>query len=295
MNRIHRRNELTRFKKPKSKQAWVVFICFSFILLGYVLAIFWLFAFPQLLIWVFPNGVPEEKKIVVTTILGIFTAAVAVWFPGVSLKSLVESAIEDAAAAEINHYREEFEKYKRENSSDYIIKRLKQEFNALLIEVRNILLDHPDISVNVTLHKRKVRETLKKQLFDNEDLVRKIALEATKAVFSSKAHLSGKEAVEDYELQLFWQDMYMYIKAWLMFSIENEYLMEVEEIEQQLPNEKKRYIEALYNIKERQIREEYIVQKLDQTYREDAIQMLDAYLEELITRLCAIRSKANTN
>ena len=280
-----------KIRKPKSKQAWVVFTCSFLVVLGYVIAIFWVFVFPRFLTWVFPDGIPEEKKIVVTVILGLCTATLSAWFPGVSLRSLIESAIDDAAAAKIREFEKEFEEYRKSNSSDEIIKRLNQEFNALLIEARNAILDTTDSNLNESLRRRIAREVIRKKISENENILRTMATKATKAAFPDKKTSLGKEAAAEQELQLFWQDVFVYLKAWLMFSIENEHGMNVEEIGQQLPNSEDAYIEALCNVKDKQIREEWFTQNLDLDYRVEAIQLLETYLEELITKLYAIRRK----
>jgi hypothetical protein len=286
------RNQNRPFLKPESSKAWAVWRVYFIIIVAYGVAFSQVFGLPKVASLLVHEKASESEKTVATISLGFLTTAISVLVSGASIKGLVESAIEDAAEAKVNDAKEELRNYKEANSSDKIVKRQIQEFKAIIFQSKDVSPDELDTKTGGALRDRIARQVIKDKVFNNKGLIEKMTLSA--AMRSFPGNLSRDDATGNYEFNLFLQDLRIYLKAWLMFSIEQSYPMDVEEIEQQI-NNKDLYINALEDIKNRQIRKQEFSRELGESYdKEFIIDVLDKYLDLLISKLCQIRSEIGT-
>ena len=143
-----------------------------------------------------------------------------------------------------------------------------------------------DESLNEALRRRIARDLVIRAIAYNDELLRFIALEASAKVLN-KTNLTNIEAEENTELNLFRQDIYIYIKAWLVCSIANDNEMPINFIKHRCNDKKELYEKAILYIKEERIKEQDVIDELEyfdrqSKYVEDAINLIDEYLTRLI-------------
>lgn len=206
--------------------------------------------------------------------------------------SAIDAAVEDKIENEIKPYRDELENYRKIYSMEAVVSRQNQEFYAVIPGYsRRRGGDYLEVD-GEPLHKawqRRVgRDAVIRGLAYDEELLSDIAISASKRALG-RIGISKEVAMQDINLQLFRQDIFVYLKAWLMLSISNEREMPVNEIKLRYPDEQRpdisSYIDALTDIKERLIKHEEVVSVFDLNYREEAIDLLDEYLGKLISAL----------
>ena len=183
---------------------------------------------------------------------------------------------------QIEQLRCEVESYRRdeENSERDYEARQNLEFRSV---VRSEVAGYENIesSLRKAIRERNARDSITRGLAYNEDLVKKIALKATKEIFCPKDSIQW---IPDTTVVLFREDLYVYLSAWLMHSIANTRLMDLSIIEQRHP-EKSKYIDAIIYIKTTLIHTSLVSKNISSEYSDDAILILDEYLGKLIIQL----------
>jgi hypothetical protein len=231
----------------------------------------------------FPIGADKKSLEIV---LGLFfTVLIAI---GLSLFSWdrINSTIGSAINAGVI---EKLEIEKNKYNLDKAVNRQRNEFYATVNSLSLVFSNDEGFVFPINLgddyiRRRNARDAVSRGFAYNDKLLKKIALAATLKAFQ-KIELNQTEIDEDTDLQLFFSDIYIYLKAWLMFSIANEREMEVSVIKQRCPNKEDTYIKALLDIKNRLIRDKKVTKYLDIRYREDSIELMDEYLDKLVTIL----------
>lgn len=137
------------------------------------------------------------------------------------------------------------------------------------------------------------REAILQGLNDEQDPLRKLALlGAIKALKINKKKLTYDQSGNlegNAELKTLREDLYVYLKAWLMFTIKFGRKMDASKIRQRHPNPNS-YVKALNHIRKNAIHSDGVANNIrkyidDDYYVKKAVSVLDCYLSILITQL----------
>lgn len=262
---------------------------------AFLIALIVTFGLPKLLALFLGNDTAESIKTFVNIITGLITSSLFLWLSwdriNATVGSAIDAAVNERIETEVSRYKQELDNYRKMESLEAVIKRQNREFYAAIPDNsrcgKEDLLSlniYSDESLTKAFRRRVARDAIIRGLAYNDSLLVDIALSASKRVLN-KVKLSPVEASQDTDLQLFRQDIYVYLKVWLIFSITNEREMSVSEIKQRCLNSHKNYVSALLDIRERLIRHPEVIQCLEPEYREDAIQLIEEYLDKLVALL----------
>ena len=264
-----------------------LFTVIGLIFLAYLFAVSVSLLIPKILDKFLPeNPSPSEgMKIFVSVIILIISAAPLALFSWDMVNARVSSAI-DAGVDEI--IRAKSQEYENQigHRRDYEMRQDLEFHSVVRSEIAGY--ENLELSLRKAIRERNSRYSIMKQLAHNEDVLKKIALRATKEIFCPKDPITRQSLnwIPSDEETLFREDLYVYLSAWVMHSIENARLMDSSVIEQRHPMALK-YIDALNYIKESLINNALVYNLIDSEYRADAITMLSDYLEKLILQLRA--------
>lgn len=239
-----------------------------------------------------PNDVTKTTLTVFTSLtLGLFWA----WFSPEITKSVIGNAIESTTKEEIDRYKEQHpnaEKVLKDRELEYACAILPVNRNESSIQISSL---NPSI-----YNKWLARNAVIKILSCNDDLVRAIAFSSARRAIEQ---IHGKRRKVDQGLEdIFFQDIYVYLKGWLIMSITHKCTMPIIHIQQRYPSthhpNRYAYITALKIIKSVYIRtlEVYKATSValepmrNATLQEDevitqAVNILDEYLTTLINEI----------
>lgn len=288
------KNSLMIFSKvlPKSQnpglaRTYAIFTTLFLIVIAFILALFLAFGLPLLLSHWLDKDTPESIKSTINVLICLVTSGLLVFISWDMVDSMIGSAIQ-AAVDEL------IEDYKSRHTSEAIIERQNLEFlsavSLISKQQTNLTLKIAiEQSSHQVLDRRFARDAVMRGLAYDDRFLRGIALSASrKAIYAEK---------DRNKLNLFRNNIYVYLKAWLMFSIAADREMDIEIIKQQYPSEQKpdrrAYERALKDVKDRLINRPSVVKKLDPMYQEEAIKILEEYLIKLIDALKSVSNKTN--
>ena len=277
-----------------------LFTVIGLIFLAYLFAVSISLLIPKILDKFLPDSPPpsEGMKIFVGVIVLIISAAPLALFSWDMVNARVSSAI-DAGVAEsissgsqkhvnqieqLQYQLQELRRDKENSERGYEVRQDLEFRSVVRLEVAGD--ENLEISLRKAIRARNSRYSIMKQLACNESILKKIALKATKEIFYPKNSITSHSLkwIPNDKETLFREDLYVYLSAWLMHSIENTRLMDSSIIEQRYPN-KLKYIEALTYIKRTLIKDSLVSNLIDPEYRADAVIILGEYLEKLILQL----------
>ena len=282
---------LSRSTHPDITKSNAVFTVLSLIALAYFFAFTIALAAPNILSKVLPNNATEDMKFYASLALLFLTTGGFTLFCWDMVNDRVRSAIkadvevkERSLEEDFKLKKEELEVYRRENSEKEYFKRQNLEFQA--VTGANIYHLNPSLDKisDQAFRTRMARDTIIKGLAYDDEILRKLAIEASKKALN-KSSVSGNEANKDKNLTIFRQDIFIYLKSWLMFSVTNGREMDVSVVKQRCRGKSIQYIEALSYIRETLIKKRQVVEKLESPYKNESIQMLEEYLDKLIKSL----------
>jgi len=247
-----------------------------------LLLIFTAFVLARWLSKTFPDGSGLE----------LIYAALMLFFSWDMVNALVTGAIDAAKDKEI-------QEYEKTQTSQGILERQNLEYYALVeyhlplpsnSRRHNIVLSKslPDPSLEAVLLNSFAHDTILRGLENNDELLVDVALRACLEALS-KENASNEEIKRNESLKLFRQDIYVYLRVWMMFSIKNRREMPVRGIKHRYPNEsspdKYAYIRAIKYIRDHLIDRPNVSNLLKEEYRERSKEILKDYLTKLITGL----------
>jgi len=280
---------LPKSKNPELAKNQAVFTTLSLVFLSYCVALCLAFGLPILLPKILPDNASEAVKLYIQIALGAVMTVFFLWMSWDTVDAMVSSAIRADVSVTEKRLAEELEQYKAENSEKEHIKRQNLEFTAIVLEdssseIIDGLEGYSDKALRQAFRRRVARDFIIRELAYNDALLKKIAIEATKMTLK-KAKMSGEEASQDEDTMIFWQDIYIYLKAWLMYSIYSDREMNVAVIKQRCQGRQAQYINALTYIRQELIKKRQVMEIFESEYKSDIIRVLEEYLNKLIAVL----------
>ncbi|MBG1242569.1 hypothetical protein [Nostoc sp. NZL] len=258
----------------KTDKNWAIFTALFLIFIAFVIA--------RLL----PLLIPQEAKYLEFIINGFF-----VLFSWDMVNAMVGGAI-DQAVESANQQNIDNLKAKTPEESH---KKQDLEFMAWVtsknIKGRNSLLQN-DNELEIIKTKALIRDEIVNVLTKNQDnLLTSIATKASRYTLN-KEKLTHEEQLKDidlHELEIFRQDIFIYLKAWLVISIKYDREMQSELIKQSHPSEespkKQDYLKALRYIKDNLMERDTVAQYFQEKYKHEAREIIKFYLNRLIERI----------
>ncbi|MER3434597.1 MAG: hypothetical protein C4288_14530 [Leptolyngbya sp. ERB_1_1] len=226
-----------------------------------------------------PLLIPKEKpelELVVNSVFLLFSFGI--------VNAIVGEAIEDAAA-------EKHKEYLKTESSDGI--RTLQEleyYSEIPFEFRRRSTKLLGVQGSGTLEDIVTESRIRNAIvcgFANEPMLRRLALKACAVALGSEDDKSYLE--NDRRFGRFREDVYIYLRAWLIMSIKYKRAMPLELIQQGFPDEaspdKYAYVRAIRYIRETSIDKSGVEECLDANYRGAAKVILRQELDKLIKTL----------
>ena len=260
---------LSRSTDPDVTKTNAVFTVLALIWLAYFIAFTVALVGPAVLSKILPSDAAEFTKNYVSLIILFITTALFALFSWDMVNDKVRSAIRaDVAVKE------------SENSEREYFKRQDLEFKSVTGADLYSISPSSDKALDQSFRSRMARDSIIGGLAYDDTLLRKIANGATKEALS--AHIPGVRANKDETITIFRQDIFIYLKSWLMHSVMNGRCMDISVVKQRCPGKKAQYVKALTYIRETSIKQRQVVEKLDSQYKYHSIQMLEKYLDILI-------------
>ncbi|MBD2169430.1 hypothetical protein H6G04_34280 [Calothrix membranacea FACHB-236] len=222
----------------------------------------------------------KPPEILINFLISFALIGFSAWFSWDRINSTVTSAIQEAAQDEKENIENELKGIRRKIEQEYCC--------AIPLNIRNTEFQQVGNVPYDFCARRVARDAVIKFLADNDDLLKIIA--------NAGIHLAltqlGQKNITKIDNELFIDDIYAYLKAWLMFSIRYERNMPVEYIKQRYPQgkipDKEAYVIALEKIKNQVIfddLEAYLDKRLNTTQKSMAFQIIDESMTELIAEL----------
>lgn len=232
-----------------------------------------------LLARVLPTLVPQDKPVLELLVSGFFLL-----FSFSMVNALVSEAIEDAANEKHNEY------LKTESSEGIRTWQELEYYSAIPFESRRRSTKLMGVQGSHTLEdietESRIRDTIVCGLA-NELILKRMALKACAVALGredDQAYLEG-----DRRFGRFREDVYIYLRAWLIMSIKYKREMPLELIQQGFPDEtspdKYAYIRAIRYIRETSIDKSGVEECLNANYRGAAKVILRQELDKLIRAL----------
>lgn len=277
---------LPKSQNPDLAKTYAVFTVLFLIFTAFIVALFLAFALPLLVSHSIDKDAPESTKLAINVVSTLVTSGLLAFISWDMVNEMIGSAIQ-AAVKEI------IVDYQSRHTSEAILNRQNLEYSSAVSHISkqeiNLLSQIVEKSPHQILHRRFAREAVIRGLAYDDKFLLGIALSASrKAIYTEK---------DKNKLGLFRKNIYVYLKIWLMFSIGNDRDMPIEIIKQQYPSEqkpdRKAYERALKEIKDRLIKHPEVVKRLDSTYQEEAIKILEEYLVKLIEGLKSMSNGIN--
>lgn len=308
---------IPKTRNPEFAKNTAVLMSLILIFAAFLISSFLAFGLPVVLPRILPENASESTELTVQVLTSLITGGLFLFVSWDMVYGLVGSAISAAAEKEfheriqphledIKACRKDLDECRENLSTERIVRRQNEEFYAtipsssrnnggLLIRIFSAEED----SLNQVQRRRIARDLITAGFAYNDNLLLDMALSASKRALN-KEGLTEAEGVIDTDLEIFRQDIYAYLKAWLMLSISNECKMEVAVIKQRYPNEHspdiEAYINAITDVKERLIRHPEVVKCLKPRHpemasyytpecKETALQLEEQYLGILLDEL----------
>lgn len=264
---------LSRSTDPNVAKTDAVFTVLALIWLAYVIAFIIALGGPVVLSKILPSDATESTKNYVNLMIVLITTAFFALFSWDMVNDKVRSAIKaDVAVKELANSEKEY------------LKRQDLEFQSVtgvgIYEINPI----SNYELDKSFKARMARDTIIKGLEHNDDLFKRISIEATIEALDAY-HISQAEVSQYNDIAVFRQDVFIYLKSWLMQSIMNGRYMNVSVVKQRYPDKEAAYVKALTHVRNILIKKRQVVEKLQPQYREDSIKMLEEYLDYLIKSL----------
>ncbi|BAU13043.1 hypothetical protein LEP3755_35790 [Leptolyngbya sp. NIES-3755] len=204
--------------------------------------------------------------------------------------ALVVGAIEDAKDKELKERD-------KTQTSEGVLERQNWEYYALIEKNVPLRFDFKrgnpslklwsDSSHLELLEDSLAHDEIGRALGDEDELLQNIALRACLEALGKQD--ASNEEIKNMRLELFCQDIYVYLKAWLMISIRNRREMPFCEIRQRYPNEaspkKEYYVKAIRYVRNHLVDRPSVANLLREEHRERAKKILKDYLSKLIARI----------
>lgn len=272
-------------KTPDLAKREAVNATLGFVFFSFAIAFMIVLGFPPLISSVLHSNTTDPEKTIVTVLTGLITSVFFMWFSSDKIKSTVELAIDSAVSQRV-------EKYEKENPTINEQRVIQlQEYTCSIRRDRRseiaIRLSNPD---KIVCDRRIGRDAVTRSLSYNDELLNGIAGAAAMEVLEKKY---GKKIPQE-SRDIFFTDIYAYLKAWLMLSIAHDHVMPIEYIRQRYPTErhpdKEAYPAALEYVKDRFMKSKKVSTcmaniLLDEHAIEQANNLLDEYLTILISEL----------
>ena len=228
-----------------------------------------------------PSLVPQEKPALELLAGGFF---LLFSYPIVNV--LVGGAIDKTATDAVTLY-------KRENSPQDIVERQNKDFQSFVLSFRNpnfVLSQIQDRDTHTLTRKFFARREILRTL--SEDDWETIALEACIRTLGKENDLDIQIEKDD-ELTILWQDINIYLKAWLVLSIDYNRKLPIDYIEQRYPSKQSpdswTYIRILRYIRHKFSYSDDLLKLIRDEYRSQAIEVLEDHLDFLIEELRRVR------
>lgn len=257
----------------------------ALILLSFVVALLIVFGTPRLFNIIYSSSLNDAEKNTLTTLTQIALALFWIWFSPKMIESTVSGAINTAAGEGVEAYKAQHpdvEKIPEEQAYEYVCRIPEDQQSEDSVKRKQSICD-----------RKTGRDAVIRSLSYNEDLLFKIATRSSKDALLK--HQRGRTPIEQAELKKkFINDIYVYLRGWLMTSIEHDCMMPISYIRPRYPNESspntEAYIEAFKtaqmvvfpHIKTFNCMNE-ILQNNEHT--KEAIKLVDEYLGKLIDLL----------
>ena len=260
---------LPQAKDPDLAKNFAVLTTLSLIALG--------FAFPHLVTWLFslfPQDTPDLVK-------GLVVGGGAILFCWDMTDSMVGSAIKAATNQEIGNYEDENPDLAK------IVNRQRLEYSCVIPKVSRSKSSVTDSNPSPTLCERcEGRDAITRGLAYNERVLKKIA---EGAVALTLTQLGRNKTTSQQDFNNFLNDIYAYLRAWLMLSIKYDRPMPVKYIKQRYLKENKpdkiAYVKAIENIINSLIESPLVIECLDYRYQKAAVMISKEYLVTLVKLL----------
>jgi hypothetical protein len=238
-------------KSPKEKAVDKVLWLIGF---GFVISLLIGSALPKLISLIqTPGQTFSDIKSLIEMILKLVVGGPLLVFLVNEAKTTITDVIDNIKNEEIKEYKQQnpkIEDLREKQKQEYVTVVTSQQFS------KNIASRYAIIA----------------RLAYDDKMLRKIALIVTRDVFNQPKEFSNEQ-------NFFRNDIYIYLKAWLMLSIYHEYEMPVESIKQSYPNIDY-YVKALKAIDEPI--KDLVLPSLDEKHQESAFQILQDYRDHLI-------------
>jgi hypothetical protein len=264
---------------------------FNLIFVSFVTALVIAFGIPPLLALILGESANDTTKTTVTFFTSITTSFFLMWRSSDIIKSAVGLAIDSAA-------KEKSDEYKRQHPDIEEILRIQQQEYLCTIPPNHrsesaIRLSDPSL---IIFEQRLGRDAVIRSLSYNDKLLQGIALAST--IKTLKRINKNKKQVDQAEEEIFFNDIYVYLKGWLMLSITHSHEMPISYIQQRYPNIRKpnwrAYVMALEIVRDDHIKKPIVLQAINETLKNDeyktwaatqANNLLERYLNVLIDEL----------
>lgn len=257
--------------KQRAVSKTIKLVCFAFFA-----AFVFVFCVNRLLTLV-DNNVSKGTEISINFLLTFSFLGFSLWFSRENIGNAVIEAIDIAA--------KELAEQERKEISDQNIKRIQEYSCAIPRPTRSNKIEF-SLPSNVCIN-RVARDAVVKALADEDDLLREIASASIQYALNQL-----DRDINQTDNELFIDDIYAYLKAWLMFSIRYERNMPIEYIRQRYRKNRLPDLEA-YRIAIEKVRdrvigsvlEERLDKRLTASQRDRAIRLTVDLLTELSSAL----------
>ena len=285
---------LPKSKDPDFAKNQAVFTAIFLIFGGCMIIPLLYFVLPEWLSNNLPNSMPPDRQKNVTDFTPVILTLACILFSYDMINAMIVSAIKadvnlskSSMELDILSLEREFEEYKKNIAGNEEVKNQEFEFQRSI----TIAMTGKEEYIVPSFRKRFVRDAIIRGLAHNDDLLYDIATVATEAALNMGG-IDREIAAQDKNATFFYQDICIYLKAWLMHSISNDRIMNVKSIQQRCPDKAVEYINALEHIRRTLIRSNGVMKCIEDEYRSEAGQLLDIYLEKLINQLKSIQKQS---
>ncbi len=281
-------NPMIRHQNPDLAKHRAIYDTVGLILVAFCAALVIAFGLRPLISSSLSDSTDDAAKSIVTIITSLLISLFFMWLSFERIKTTVGLAIDVAVEQKLI-------KYKQQNPA--IEQRLRtqlQEYSCAIPPSHRSELSIQTGSPNMIIcNKRIGRDAVIRSLSYNDELLQGIAYTAVAQTLSRTNRNQLVHLTEETE-QIFFQDIYVYLKAWLMMSITHGYPMQLGYIRQRYPSthypDRVAYIAALRIVKERTIKSSRVTAQMNETLKDQyalnqALTLLDEYLATLITQL----------
>lgn len=283
---------MARLKDLDTAKHEAVSTTLGLIFWAFVAALVIAYGLPALLAVVLDSSTNNATRTTATVFSSLTTGLFFMWLSSDRLKSTVGVAVEAAANQKLDEYKRQHPSLEETSSVN------KQEYACSIPPINqsesSIRYSSPDSPV---CRKRLGRDAVIRSLAYNKILLQGIALAAVERTLEQINGNRRKEKLISGEEVLF-NDIYVYLKGWLMMSITHDCTMPINYIEQRYPNvnhpDHLAYITSIEIVRKECIQSNKIVSAISYAVKDDeypdiaasqAIDLLDNYLGILISEL----------